>query len=115
MEEARPTKRAIRNSGTWIAGGIGVAALAGSIGLGLSVRSTYNRCERDVCDEDTKDSIRLRSIVADTLMAGAIAGATTAAILYLRSARSNEPNTMPPSVDVTPTVGGALVGMHGRF
>ncbi len=109
-----PSRRFTR--GTWIAGGLGVAALGAGIGVGFSTRASYGRCEPlgVNCSDDEKSSIRTRALVADGLFAGAAAGLTAAVILYLRSARADDTATSS-ALTVTPTTGGAVVGFVGGF
>lgn len=103
--------------GTWIAGGVAAAALAGGVGLGLSARATFRRCERDPedCDPDTRDGLGHRALAADLLLGGALAGAATAVVLYLRSDRDADAAGDRAAWSVTPTRGGAIAGWRVGF
>lgn len=102
---------------TWVVGGAAVAAVAGGVGFGLSARAAYGRCDRepDSCGGATRDGIATRALVADVLIAGAVIGATTAAILYLRSAHRREAPPPTQAWLVTPTRHGALAELRVRF
>ncbi|MCE9572701.1 MAG: hypothetical protein K8W52_06050 [Deltaproteobacteria bacterium] len=102
--------------GTWIAGGLGIAALAAGTGFGLSARGTYDRCERDpdTCDAGTRSGITTRARVADAMFIGAIAGIATAAILYLRSDRESAP-AKAQAWRVAPTRHGAMAEFRVEF
>src|SRR5262249_39175227 len=81
-----PSRRMTRDA--WIAAGAGAAALAGSIGFGLSTRANYDRCDQGhpACSDDEKSTIRVRAAIADSLLGGALIGGAVATFLYLRSA-----------------------------
>lgn len=115
--EAPPGPSRHMTTGSWIAGGVALAALGGGIGFGLSANGTYDRCERDPdsCDDDTRDGIATRAMIADVLFAGALVGATTATILYLRSAGSHEEAPPAQTWLFTPTRDGAMAGVRVRF
>ncbi|HVK73461.1 MAG TPA: hypothetical protein VM734_09060 [Kofleriaceae bacterium] len=122
IEVVTPTGPSRRfTTGAKIAAAAGVVALGGGIGVGLSARASYGRCDKvgTVCSDGEKDSIGTRALIADALFVGAAAGVTTAVILYLRSADGSEQvatGARPArSLTVTPTAGGAVVGLHGGF
>ncbi len=102
---------------TWAISGATVAALGGGIGLALSASGTYDRCERDPdsCDDATRNSIRNRALVADVLFAGALIGATTVTILYLRSGGRREVAQPAQTWLLAPTRDGAVAGVRVRF
>ena len=112
-----PGPRRHLTAGSAVAGGVAVAALAGGVGFGLSARASYDRCERDPdgCDGAARDGIGTRALVADLLVAGAVVGAATAAILYLRSADHGEAQPLAQRWIVTPTRHGALAELRVRF
>ena len=106
--------------GAWLAGGAGVAALAGGAILGLSARSTYQRCLRDERDPDTRDGIGRRALAADLLLGGAVVGVGVAVVLYLRSDARPPATEAPPRAararwSVTPSPGGAFAEVHVGF
>ena len=98
----------------WItAGTAGVALTAGAI-LGLSARSTYQRCDRMAggCSDGTLDGLERRTLLADVSFGVAAGAAIATVVLYLRS--GGDPIEAAP-VQVTPTEGGATVGLAGRW
>jgi hypothetical protein len=111
-----PGPRHRMTAATWTLAAVSVAALGGGIGVGLSARGTYDRCERDPdsCDADTRDGIHTRAMLADGLMAAGVIGAAVTTILYLRSSDRRE---APPSTTwlVAPARRGALAGLRVDF
>ena len=70
----------------WIAAGAGVAFLGAGIGLGLSARSTYQRCEPPgTCSDGELDGLATRALFADVGFGLAVGAAVTSAILWYRS------------------------------
>jgi hypothetical protein len=94
---------------SWITAGatIGFAGLGAA--LGLSARSTYTRCEATACSEEELDGLARRALFADISFGAAAGAAVVTAILYLRS---GSPAT---EVAITPTAGGAVLGVGGRW
>lgn len=97
---------------TWALGGASLAALGGGVGLGLSARATYQRCDRDPdrCDTATRDGLATRALAADVLTAAAVIGGGVTLYLYLRSARS-----APVQASITPTPAGAMADVRVEF
>jgi hypothetical protein len=95
LAEARPRperRRRHMTGGTWLATGIGVAALGGSLGLGYRNRDTYQQlqsgalCGDDsTCFADESQSLRRDSWIADGLAGLGVVAGVTALILYLGS------------------------------
>ncbi|MEZ4403271.1 MAG: hypothetical protein R3B06_24815 [Kofleriaceae bacterium] len=104
------------STAAWGLGGGGVAAALAGGGLGLAVRGTYQRCERepDRCSAADRSGLRWKSALADGLVVVGVAGVVTAAVLYLRSGRvvDDAPAT---AWQLRPTRAGATVELHGRF
>jgi len=101
---------------SWITGGTAVAVLAGAGVLGLTVRSSYGRCERlmptdEPCSEDELDRIGRRALYADLTLGVGVAAAIATVILYARSEHDPEATR----VGVAPTPGGGVVGVAGRW
>jgi hypothetical protein len=99
--------------GTWIAGGVALAALGGGIGFGLAARSADQQLAKDgcgdriVCDESRIESLERKMLAADILYGVAAASAVTAAVIQWRLG-SRE----PPTVRVTVSGGGdSAVGL----
>lgn len=99
---------------TWALGGTAIAALGVGIGLGLSTRATYQRCDRngDACDADTRDSLRTRALVADIAGGVGIVAGGAALVMYLRSTR-----VIPAPVQawITPQPSGATADVRVEF
>lgn len=96
---------------TWIVAGVSLAALGGGVGLGLSARATYQRCERspDACDGDTRDGLTTRARAADAISVAALLGGAVATYLYVRSARA------PVQAVITPVPAGAMADVRVEF
>jgi hypothetical protein len=102
MPTARPRPRRRERhmtAGTWIATGITVAALGGSLGLGYRNRDTYERLESGelcpeggVCFDDTSKNLKRDSLIADGLAGLSVVAGVTALVLYLGS---DEPGEAP--------------------
>lgn len=110
---APPPPRGRRiTTATWIAGGVGLAALAGAAGFGWSARQQFLDCEdRGDCDAGERDRIASHALVADVALGVGVVAVGVAAWRYLGS------RAAAPSADVTarPVQGGAVVGVAGRF
>ena len=100
---------------TWALGGAAVAALAGGVGLGLSARATFERCDDDPdrCDADDRAGLRTRAAAADVLTAGAVVAGGVALIMYLRSARARP--RAPVQAWITPLGAGAMADVRVEF
>jgi hypothetical protein len=79
-------------AGAWVATGITVAALGGSLGLGYRNRDTYQKldsgelCPGDgACFDDTSETLKRDSLIADGLAGLSVVAGVTALILYLGS------------------------------
>jgi len=104
---------------SWITGGLSVVALGGAGVLGLTVRSRYQKCERlvdnldpsDDCTDGELDTIDQRGLIADLTLGVGVAAAIATAVLYWRSDGDGE----TAAVGVTPTTGGAVLGVAGHW
>jgi hypothetical protein len=94
---------------TWVTGGAAVIGLSAAIGLGLSTRSSFDRCDsyQFACSDDEIASVHRRAILADLSGALGIAAGVATAVQYWRSGGE--------TIAVTPTPGGAAVSVGGRF
>ncbi|HLU65018.1 MAG TPA: hypothetical protein VKZ63_02005, partial [Kofleriaceae bacterium] len=105
--------------GTWIAGGVAVAALAGGVGFGLAARSAESDLEKDgcgtrvTCDEGRIDSLETRMLAADVLYGVAAVSAAAAVVIQWRLGGADEPAPPPVAVTAGPRSIGLAVG--GRF
>ena len=95
----------------WAFAGVGAGLLVGGGILGLTARSSFRSCEPDRCDQGRIDSIHTRLVVADVAMGIGVAAGVTAVVFYLRTPR--EKPVVEPTV--TPTPGGAVLSLGGRF
>lgn len=119
---AGPDRR--MTTGAWIAAGTGAAALAGGVALGLSARSSFQRCNVDDpppdCDDDERDSIGRKALFADLLVGAGVIGLGTAVFLYVRSdrgevAREKATDVKATAWSVTPIRGGAFAELRVGF
>lgn len=106
----RPGRR--MTGATWTLAAVSAVGLGAGVGLGLSTRSTFLACERDGCDQDTRDSIGTRGLLADASFGVAAVAAITGVILYVRSAPRGEASV---GVDVAAHGTGASLTLGGRF
>jgi hypothetical protein len=102
--------------GTWIAGGVAVAALGGGIAFGLAARSADHDldergCDESPCDPDDIDALERKMLLADVLYATALVSAGTAVAIQLLWGRGDD----PPPVAVTGGADAASVSFSGRF
>lgn len=96
--------------GTWIAGGISAATLAGGIGFALAARSRHDQLSStcpQTCTQDDIDGLRTRTWAADGLLAASLVAAGVGAWLYLRS-DEERPALVPVTSDEA--VGLGIVG-----
>lgn len=112
--------------GTWIAGGVSVAALAGGIGFGVAALGVKRDLDDDLddngdncketksCDPDKVDRLQSRTRAADVLFAVSGVAALTAGVIYYL-AKDSEPSDS--QVAIEPSLGSDSVGVlvHGRF
>jgi hypothetical protein len=105
--------------GTWIAAGVGAAALLGGTVFGLSARRKYSSlhslgCEISMCPRDDVDQLRAHALTADILIAAALASGVVAAVLYWKSApavTADTGATRPPvNIQVSPESVGISLG-----
>lgn len=109
--------------GSTIAASLGVAAMGGGVALGLSARSSFQRCDHEPppidCDDDERDSIGKRALYADVLAGVGVIGLGTAVFLYIRSDRgepvAKEKGSKASAWSVTPTRGGAFAELRVGF
>ena len=108
---APPGPRRHMTRTSWAVAGVSLAALGGGVGLGLSARATYQRCERspDACDGDTRDGLATRALAADALSVAALIGGAVTTYLYVRSARP------PVQAAITPVPAGAMADVRFEF
>lgn len=79
------------------------------IGFGLSGRSAYNACDRSgTCDNDARDSIRHKTLIADAGFVVATAGIIATSIMFATSGSESH-------LVVAPTSGGLALAAIGRF
>ncbi|MBZ0232103.1 MAG: hypothetical protein K8M05_07090 [Deltaproteobacteria bacterium] len=109
---------------SWIAAGAGAAAIAGGVALGLSARSSFQRCNVDDppsdCDDDERDSIGQKALFADLLVGAGVVGLGAAVFLYVRSdrgevAREKATDVKATAWSVTPIRGGAFAELRVGF
>lgn len=93
-----------------ITAAIGVLGLGAGIAFGISTRSKYDACEKDVftCSDGNRDSIRNFGIMADIGFFVATGAAVATIVFYVTSKEE-------PRFVVTPTSDGAAVSALGRF
>ncbi len=111
--------------GSWIAAGVGAAALIGGGVFALSARNKYDALDRDNCRDTAEppcsqsriDSLRHRALAADILLGGAVAAGVTTLVLYYRSGGEQRPapTAAPPPVTVGLAGGGLSLSIGGRF
>jgi hypothetical protein len=104
---------------SWTTAGISGAALVGAAALGLSTRSTYNRCEEDGnCSDSELDGIGTRALAADLCWIAGAAAAGATLVLYLRSGgevESGEPAGATARFGAAPMPGGVTLTFGGSF
>jgi hypothetical protein len=89
--------------------GVGVVGIGLGVVLGLSARSKFNACEESqACGDSERDTIRTRTIIADTGFVLGIAGIVTTSILFATSGKESR-------LVVSPTTDGVAVSAFGRF
>lgn len=93
-----------------ITAAVGVIGLGAGIAFGVSTRSKYDACEKNVftCSDAKRDSIRNFGILADVGFIVATGAAVATVIFYVTSKEE-------PRFVVTPTSDGAAVSALGRF
>jgi len=100
-------------TGVWISAGVGAAALATSVVLGLSARSQEDDCRHrlidDFCTTSEVDSIDRRALLGDIALGAAVGAGVVAGVLYWLSADDE--------IMVAPTAGSGAPGLTvvGRF
>jgi hypothetical protein len=94
----------------WITGGVGVAFLATSVGLGISTRSTYQRCDdSEACSQSELDSLERKALFADLSFGVALGAGVATGILWWLSGDGEN------GIGVAPTGDGGAVTWGGRF
>lgn len=93
-----------------ITAAVGVLGLGAGIAFGISTRSKYDACEKNVftCSDAKRDSIRNFGILADVGFIVATGAAVATVVFYVTSKEE-------PRFVVTPTSDGAAVSALGRF
>jgi len=73
----------------WITAGAGVVFATTGVGLGLSARSTYNRCKKsDMCSASELDGLETRALAADISVGLAVGAGIATGVLWWLSNRS---------------------------
>ena len=114
-----PQPRSRVHLGTWIAGGVAVAALAAGIGFGLAAKSAESDLEEDGCGDtmrcDTSriDSLERKALLADVFYGTAAVAAGAAVFIQLTWGTRAEPT--PVSLAPTSDGAGAAVTVRGAF
>ena len=113
-----PAPRRRIHLGTWIAGGVAVAALAGGIGFGLAAKSADSDLEDRGCGEtvacdDDADSLEKKALLADVFYGTAVVAAGAAVFIQLRWGGRAEP--APVSLAPTSDGAGAALRVGGVF
>ena len=88
---------------SWVLGGVGVAGVAGFVGLGLSSRALEQELERSCspsCTDSQIDSVQQRAVLANVSLGVGLGSLAAAAVVYFLSA---------PKPAAEPTVGLSLV------
>jgi hypothetical protein len=109
--------------GSLVAGGVGVALVGGGVAIGLSARSSFQRCDVEVdppvdCDDDYRDSIGTKALYADLMIGAGVVALGAATYLYLTSARGEVAKEKGPKAtawSVMPTRGGAFAELRVGF
>jgi hypothetical protein len=93
-----------------ITAAVAVVGLGAGIAFGISTRSKYDACEKNIftCSDGKRDSIRNFGIMADVGFVVATGAAIATVVLYVTSYEE-------PRFVVTPTSDGAAVSAFGRF
>jgi len=93
----------------YFSAGAAVVGLGVGIGFGLSGRSAYNTCDRSgTCDQNARDSIRGKTLLADAGFVIATAGIIATSIMFATSGSESH-------LVVAPTPDGIAFGAIGRF
>jgi len=113
VTDPRPAPRRRIHLGTWIAGGVAVAALAGGVGFGLAAKSAESDladrgCGTTVACESDVDSLERKMLLADVFYGTALVAAGAAVFIQLTWGSRAE----PPPVSVGPTSDGAGAALH---
>ena len=99
----------------WITAAVGGAALIGAVGLGLSVRSLYHRCDDAAagCSDDDLDALDRRALGADLCLGLAAGAAIATGVLVWRSGADERSGASP--VEVRASGDGVTLVVGGRF
>jgi hypothetical protein len=102
---------------SWTTAAISGVAFTGAVVLGLSTRSTYNRCDADRdCSDSELDGIESRALAADLCWIAGAAAAGATLVLYLRSGEEERPGPVTGvSLGAAPLPGGAALSLGGSF
>jgi hypothetical protein len=93
----------------YVTAGVAVVGIGIGIGFGLSTRSSYHRCDSPgACDDNERDSIRTKSLIADTGFLFGVAGAVATSILFATSGKESH-------LVVSPSQAGVSLAAVGRF
>ena len=123
-ELVRPAPQPRRmTAGAWIAGGIGVGALAASGMFALDATRRYRDldaggCADMACSISDIDAVDSRALVTDVLLGVGVAAGITAVVLYWRSGAPASEQTVGlrrPRLDVAATAGGMAITWGGWF
>jgi hypothetical protein len=92
---------------SYLTAGAATVGLGLGVGFGLAARSKYNKCDNPgACDQNDRDGIRTRSIIADVGFVVAVGGAVATAVMFATSGKESK-------LVVAPTTNG--VSVQGRF
>ena len=114
-----PEPRRRIHLGTWIAGGVALAALGGGIAFGLAAKSAESKLDDDgcgtdvVCSDSRIDSVERKALVADVFYGTALVAAGAAVFIQLKWGTRAEP--APISLTPTSDGTGAALQVGGRF
>ncbi len=113
-----PAPRRRIHLGTWIAGGVALAALGGGIAFGLAARSADSDLEDRGCGvtvscDDDADSLEKKALVADVFYGTAVVAAGAAVFIQLTWGTRAEP--APLSLGPTSDASGAAITFRGAF
>jgi hypothetical protein len=111
-----PEPRRRIHLGTWIAGGVAVAALGGGIAFGLAAKSAESKLDDDrcgtdvVCSDSRIDSVERKALIADVFYGTALVAAGAAVFIQLKWGTRAE----PAPISVAPTSDGTGAALHLR-
>jgi hypothetical protein len=111
-----PAPRRRIHLGTWIAGGVALAALGGGVAFGLAAKSAESDLDDEgcgtttVCSDSRIDSVERKALLADVFYGTAVVAAGAAVFIQLRWGTRAE----PAPLTVAPTSDGTGAALHLR-